>query len=124
MVKIGGGNSGGSGYVPPYLRGDKQQQQQQQHDKPQRNYNNYQNANAGQQSNQGGMYNAAPPAGPGQQQNYLVDMFEDLSMYQRLSPGSMQVPPPQLAGTIPSGGKKKFKKSVSDPLDSLGLIWG
>lgn len=122
--KIGGGNGGGSGYVPPYLRGDKQQQQQQQHDKPQRNYNNYQNANAGQQSNQGGMYNAAPPAGPGQQQNYLVDMFEDLSMYQRLSPGSMQVPPPQLAGTIPSGGKKKFKKSVSDPLDSLGLIWG
>lgn len=99
MREDGNGEAGNKpgGYQP---RG-----QRDQHDKPPRGYNNYHN-NGGQQSNQGAVYNGhAPPAGPGvqgQQQNYLVDMFEDLSMYQRLSP-SMQVPPHQLAGIAPSG---------------------
>lgn len=40
----------------------------------------------------------------GQQQNYLVDMFEDLSVYQRLSPSMQVAAPPQIAGIPPQGG--------------------
>ncbi|XP_063707151.1 uncharacterized protein LOC134835991 isoform X3 [Culicoides brevitarsis] len=74
--------------------------------RPPRGENNYHNQYQQQQTpQQSGGFNGPPQAGQpvaaGQQQNYLVDMFDDLSVYQRVSP-SVQAVPAQIAG-LPQG---------------------
>lgn len=72
---------------------------------PRENYHNqYQQQQTQQQP---GGFNAqqAQPVAAGQQQNYLVDMFDDLSVYQRVSP-SVQAVPAQIAG-LPQGSAGK-----------------